>query len=345
MGSSGRGSLVRRSGWVYGVVIGGAALSWTEPASAFCRTTTCNGQDIPCVFDEAGCATTGTPVYWPDLCVSFAFHADGSTLRGISAEKAGDALRKAFQTWISADCGDGKHPSLGAFSNGEVYCTEAEYNYDAVDKEGEKHVAGPNANLMVFRDDAWTYVSETQTLAVTTITFAKQTGQILDADIELNSFETIFTTGEEVVHTDLQAVLTHEVGHFLGLAHSRAPGATMNADYDSGNLDFRSLTEDDRQAICAVYPPLEDDVASEFESPDGSGIDCRGSEPRFGFSRYCGEPVLADGCAVASRASAASSLGGPVVLGLAALALVLRLRRRHGQAQRTPLLRGANRSN
>jgi hypothetical protein len=286
---------------VWGVALALLAIAHTDQAFAFCRTTTCDETEEVCLTDEDLCPISGQAVYWPDLCVSFGVHAAGSTLRGISAEKAATALKNAFQTWISADCGDGRHPSLGAFSRGEVFCDEVEYNYDSVDQAGERHVAGPNANIMVFRDDGWEYIGTTQTLAVTTITFATSTGQILDADIELNSFATEFTTGEEFVRTDLQAVLTHEVGHFLGLAHSLAAGATMNKDYDSGNLDFRSLSDDDRRAICAVYPPLEPTTPAGVgggSTEETDAIDCRGEQPRFGFSRYCGEPVLADGCSV-----------------------------------------------
>jgi hypothetical protein len=42
---------------------------------------------------------------------------------------------------------------------GEVYCAQTEFNHDSVDDEGRRRVDGPNANVMVFRDDArkeWT---------------------------------------------------------------------------------------------------------------------------------------------------------------------------------------------
>lgn len=309
------------------VGFGAATVAYQSSAKAFCRTTTCDETEEVCLYDDAGCPLTGNAVYWPDLCVSFDVHAAGSTLRGISSEKAAAALRKAFQTWISADCGGGRHPSLGAFSHGEVYCDKVEYNYDTIDSDGEKHVAGPNANIMVFRDENWDYEGPAQTLAVTTITFTTGTGQILDADIELNSFGTEFTTGEDIVRTDLQAVLTHEVGHFLGLAHSRVPGATMNSDYDSGNLDFRSLSEDDRQAICTVYPPLEpvDEDGDGKEDP----IDCKGQEPRFGFSRYCGEAALADGCTFHALTQA-QGLGWAAALLVTTAGGLLRRRRPRG---------------
>lgn len=263
--------------------------------------------------NAADCVTTGIPLYWPDLCVTFAVHELGSMNRGISYTRAEDSSRRAFQTWISADCG-GRNPSIGVVSVGKVYCDQVEYNHDFDgDEENPPSTAGPNANLIVFRDTEWPYTEGTSTIALTTITFAKSTGEILDADIEVNTANHELTTGDVNVRSDLQSVMTHEIGHFFGLAHSSVDGASMNPNYNSGNLDFRSISEDDRAGICEIYGPL---AGTEAETAAGGGvgvgvsdaIDCRGEEPRFGFSRYCGEQVLADGCTVASPGRQESNL-------------------------------------
>jgi MYXO-CTERM domain-containing protein len=52
---------------------------------------------------------------------------------------------------------------------------------------------------------------------------------------------------------DLQAILTHEAGHFLGLAHSVDTSAIMYAFYSPGSIH---LTPDDVAGICTIYPPL-----------------------------------------------------------------------------------------
>ena len=54
---------------------------------------------------------------------------------------------------------------------------------------------------------------------------------------------------------DFASIMTHEAGHFLGLAHSGDPRATMNALYQPGNTAMRELTADDIAGICAVYHP------------------------------------------------------------------------------------------
>jgi hypothetical protein len=290
--------------------------SWVPDALAFCRTTTCDSDTKTCVVDEAGCQVLDPYdkyLFWPELCVTFAVHENGSPLRGISYDKAEEASRRAFQTWISADCGSGRHPSIGVVSLGSVVCDLVQYNHDApADEDSPAQVAAPNANLIVFRDDNWTHAGD-KTIALTTITFATSTGEILDADIEVNSQDVEFTTGETIVRNDLQSVLTHEVGHFFGLAHSRVPGASMNPDYDRGDLDFRSLSEDDRAGMCEIYGPLVDSAqpvaaGGAAATEEESAIDCTGATPRYGFSRYCGGTELADGCSVASEPKPASAL-------------------------------------
>ena len=56
------------------------------------------------------------------------------------------------------------------------------------------------------------------------------------------------------MYQDLQNTLTHESGHFIGLAHSPVPGATMNATTQPGETLKRSLAPDDAAGVCAIYP-------------------------------------------------------------------------------------------
>ena len=53
---------------------------------------------------------------------------------------------------------------------------------------------------------------------------------------------------------DLQAILTHETGHFLGLAHATEATSVMYAFYRQGAID---LTEDDAAGLCSIYPPAQ----------------------------------------------------------------------------------------
>ena len=278
-------------------------LTTAAGAQAFCRTTTCSPDDPnnPCTMASDGCLTGGKPLYWAQACVSFSVQKDGSPLRNISADAADKVISDGFSAWVSADCGSG-HPSVQIYDHGQVSCDKQEYNQ----KSG-------NANIFMFRDGGWPYAPDTsggattsaETLALTTITYNVKTGEIYDADVEINSHDNNITVGNTNVAADLQSIVTHESGHFLGLAHSPQPDATMFASYQFGDTSLRSLSQDDIDGICTIYPP------------DRTLGKCDPT-PRHGYSSQCAPPPSSGGC----RASRPGSAGGPWNSGALAGALV-----------------------
>jgi hypothetical protein len=270
------------------VLLSGCALvvavaSSARPAQAFCRTTTCDPVlDAERCSPVMGCPSTGEPLFWPDACVTYAVQRRGSPLRDISAFDLDQTMQKAFSAWLGAECPGGGRPSLGVIPFGGVSCDQVEFNPPSLGRAG-----APNANIVVFRDDGWPYPDERFVIARTSITFDPNTGAIFDADIEINSFDNVFSIGETSIENDLQAVLTHEVGHFIGLDHSLFENATMQANYDLSNLGARTLSSDDTAGVCAIYAPLEE---AEPGCPASTG-------PQHGFSRECGSDAPADtGC-------------------------------------------------
>jgi hypothetical protein len=244
--------------------------------------------------------------------VGYAVHEVGSPLRGITAYDTDLAARRAFTSWISVDCGEGRTPSIGIVPLGGVECGALGFNPPDQGRAG-----APNANVILFRDDDWPYDDEESTIAKTTLTFDTRTGDIFDADIEVNSFAVEITIGDTAVSHDLQAILTHEFGHFLGLGHSQEADATMNANYSPEDIGFRTLSPDDRAAICQVYPPLGNEPLT---CPPNSA-------PHHGFARECSNGELADGgmCSVSHLARRAS---GPSPWWLLALGGLMVRRRR-----------------
>lgn len=98
-------------------------------------------------------------------------------------------------------------------------------------------------------------------IAATLVSFVPSTGEITDADIAFNVRSPENTEGYTFVTEpsadpsarDFDAVLTHELGHVMGLAHSDDHSAVMFANYDFVTAR-RDLRADDTLAICTVYP-------------------------------------------------------------------------------------------
>ncbi|MFT3766584.1 MAG: matrixin family metalloprotease [Minicystis sp.] len=280
------------------IALGAALVLGAAPASAFCRSTTCTGGDCP--RDDNGCKTTGNPLAWPGVCVGFSIQKDGTV--NLPLEDVRAAIEQSFATWSDLDCGKGL--ATIAFSELEdASCHATEYN-----------PGGPNANIILFQDYQWRYHGADDTLAKTTVTFDADTGTILDADIEVNHAYNEFTLGDDHVVYDLESVITHEIGHFLGLDHSPDFSATMYAGYEEGSLEQRSLEADDIEGLCTIYPP-------------GRSGKCD-TTPKGGFADACGQEHDDDGSG--SKGCALSASAGTDATGMLLLTcgLFLHARRR-----------------
>ncbi|MCS6901952.1 MAG: matrixin family metalloprotease [Myxococcales bacterium] len=238
-------------------------LSVPGEARAFCRSTTCIPKSAgDCELDEQGCRTKGKPFFWSSGCVGFSLHERGSN--NISQGEIERTFHAALRAWSVVSC-SGQPASFAYGRQENVVC---EVGHDP---------RGPNANVILFRDNGWPYQGASNTLGYTTVTFESSTGRILGADIEVNSGQNIITTEDRGVRYDLESILVHELGHALGLSHSNNPEATMRASYAEGSTDMRTLAPDDLEAVCTVYPPWREATCD--LTPSGGFTDCRNKMP------------------------------------------------------------------
>ncbi len=285
-----------------------ALMFFPEQALAYCRTTTCDRQDAPtnCTVPPGTCNTLGTPIAWPNTCVSTSVSAQGSVNSKITADQMRNVVQAAFQQWTSVNCGSGAPPNFVVDMFPDVNCT----NMTEMTGDAGYKPTGPNYNLWIFHDSDWPYGIEAENaIALTTTQFNPTTGEIYDSDVELNSQESDFTTvlGSSAV-MDLPSVVQHESGHFLGLAHTSVTTATMYATISDGETSKRTLDPDDKSAICAAYPPGK------------LNPNCD-PEPRHGFSTECNFPNSSSSCAMTPGSSSGrTGAWGAILMGLLATA-------------------------
>ncbi len=81
-------------------------------------------------------------------------------------------------------------------------------------------------------------------------------GTITSNDIVFNAAQHQWSTAAFAPpgFQDVQGVATHEIGHSLGLDHSRHRQATMF--FSGGSADLRSLEPDDQNGLCFLYPKV-----------------------------------------------------------------------------------------
>jgi hypothetical protein len=235
-----------------------------EGAFGYCQATTCGAlPDDECSVDTEGCAKDGAPLAWPlDASVTV-------VCRSGCDEVVTSALSAAVQSWQEARCNAGL-PRIGL-----------EWTEDPpTELEGD----------FVFVEvvtDGWPYGAST--VGRTTLEFGITSGTLARATISLNAQD--FVLGVETLSDEVnaRAVLTHELGHALGLSHSSISGATMQPEAELGYIsELSSLHDDDEQGLCALYPPAPIDAGPGGEgggpSPIGDSGGCSVAHPRTPWS-------------------------------------------------------------
>jgi hypothetical protein len=282
------------------------ALSYSDTAAAYCRAVS---KAPPAGWNIAsqGCFTGSSDgakdLYWGNTCIGYSVHRGAS--RQVTFEAASALVASAFDAWNEASCPEGGRASIQAVDLGPVDCGEVRYN--------EKNA---NQNVIVFRDDVWPSSDPNNTLGLTTITFDTATGEILGADMEINATQKLRVPTRALERGgsglgpdqaeqdgyDLGTILSHEVGHFLGLAHTAVGSAVMFARYQEG----LPLADDDKAGLCATY-------ASDGRRATSAGSVTAGAcdpTPPQGFSRECAAPPVEKPPAPSSKSSCALSASG-----------------------------------
>jgi hypothetical protein len=264
-------------------IVAAALIATAAPAAGYVRETTTPGHP-----------NTGLCLWWRGRAVTYRVNATrASPTPCQSATKGEAAAVQGLAIWA------------GATRTGETSaCTDFQFVHGS--STDLTRVGHDGVNLVVFRSaqcndvvgldpcaatpgacaakfNCWEH--EVGTIGLTTTTFDSATGEILDADMELNGWDgaypavgSLFTceapsapkcsdppygqTGCSAV--DVTAVVTHEAGHMLGLDH--VCSNAFPAPYDAcpagdpvmvpqvGLVSQRALSADDVNGVCTIYP-------------------------------------------------------------------------------------------
>ncbi len=319
-------------------LLAAAALLTPSAAEAYCRTTTSHvpaGYDPSAVLENGelqGCYDVGLPLYWANACVSYDLQQNASNQ--VPYAIASELIATAFSKWTGTICDDGGggngRVSIDVRDFGPVACNLVQYNQ-----------YGPNQHVILF-EDTWSDADSSNTLALTTVTFDLDTGEIYDADMQINNTVPL-STADTVPPGgyDFESIVTHETGHFFGMAHSQDDHATMYAHYTPGDEVMRNLTGDDVAGICDIYAPNGLRHVAKQASPSQALEEAAcNATPRHGFTSAC-----MSSAASSSSPSSGCAVGGAGIgrdgrslsfVGLGAFALAGALRRRRESTASAP---------
>lgn len=116
----------------------------------------------------------------------------------------------------------------------------------------------------------------------TRVFYEQATGTIIEADVVINPAAQFSTDGTPGTY-DLEATMTHEIGHVIGLEHSNEASAAMqprqgtNGLYEQAALSPRTLSDDDRAGAHALYGSRESFGVIAGTIKDAAGAPARGA--------------------------------------------------------------------
>lgn len=233
------------------------------------------------------------PLHVASTCVRYSIHRDCSA--DVTFEECLAAIDGGVRAWTDSDCSYIRFEPTPPAS-----CCRVGYVHD-----------GPNANCIMWREAEWpddpTYPPDA--VALTTLTYDRADGRILDSDVEFNGAAFTFAADGRAGVYDIRSTMAHEAGHMIGLDESEVREATMWPFTFPGETHKRDLHADDIEAVCTIYPSARDPNA------------CRG--PIGGLDLVCRPPD--DGCGCRS-APARGPAGAAAALALACAAALRRKR-------------------
>ncbi len=249
--------------------------SFAPAASAFKVYETCSTATAKARCDEAG--VEPEPVRWWRRSLIFTL---GKVEPGeFALTEMRGLVEAAMAAWTGSSCAG------SSYANGAVPPITYSGESDATKSTIPVSTTADPDNVFVFIRSAseWQRLgNQGSWIAITKFYHDELTGEIVDADMEINDggYQFSIDGSPEANEVDFLSMLTHEAGHFYGMDHSADSTATMYATYSQGAAatETRSLAADDVEGICSLYTNVPEHKAPVTNTGKGGGCTTGGLE-------------------------------------------------------------------
>jgi hypothetical protein len=194
----------------------------------------------------------GKTLHWNDPDIDWQLNPE--SFDDMDTQGVSDAADRAFATWNQVN------KSAINFVRGKD-TTDADYS---------------RSSHIVYLDpdnSSGFFPSGSGTVAITPIIYGTSDGRIIDVDIIFNGKDFNFALHANGSQFDLQDVMTHEIGHMIGLDHSPHHGSSMWPYVSPGQWLHRSLSQDDISGgIAAAKNGGIAVLKGKLHDPDGNNL-------------------------------------------------------------------------
>lgn len=165
----------------------------------------------------------GTPVQWPDSSTTVDIYVNSQNSQALDESTVQSISNNSINQWNGVG-------NIVLRKNSTTGQAQSEFNE------------------LYFSSDPAIF-SGSGVIGITQVGFREATGEIVEADILINDNYAFSTTSSDASY--LGNVITHEVGHFLGLGHGQVSGSTMFYSLSRGQYKINS---DDQAGLYSLYP-------------------------------------------------------------------------------------------
>lgn len=176
---------------------------------------------------------TLSPIVWPVGQIDFVIQQNGSD--DINDGSDLEAIRAALAAWTAVPCSD------------LVLADGGSDNSRAIARDGVNRITFLETNWPGGANGAGAFTTRHRNTGPTP-------DEWVESDIRLNGEFFQWSTDGHQERLDIQSIVTHELGHSIGLQHTAKPEATMYFSVSPGTTAGRTLDADDVNGLCFVHP-------------------------------------------------------------------------------------------